>query len=154
MNKAAKKASGKVAKRAEATRAVHVQDGDTHVVGVKALHVLLCRDGGSWFAQGLEIDYAACGTTVDDVKKNFADGLAQTISQNLTMHGSIEHILKLAPQDAWTEYLNAPPDAIKQKFSTIQAYKVVPQAAVGDSTPVFPFNEIVFVEQERSRVHG
>lgn len=57
------------------------------------------HDGGTWFAQGIEIDYAAAGTSLDDVRARFERGLRRTIEENLKRHNSIERILKEAPAD-------------------------------------------------------
>lgn len=103
--------------------AIHVQAGDDHVVGLKALRVLLCPDGAGWYAQGLEIDYAATGSTMEETKENFEAGLAKTIAENVRMHGSIQKMLKVAPQDVWSEYLTAPPSAIKAEYSSVTAFK-------------------------------
>lgn len=93
------KAHGKSSK----AEAVHLTDGDTHIVGIGDLRVIICKDGNGWFAQGLEIDYAAGGKTIAEVKKNFADGLEGTINLHLQMKGDIEHLLKPAPPEVWKE---------------------------------------------------
>jgi len=41
------------------TMAVHGTNGQTHIVGIGNLRVIICQEGDAWFAQGLEIDYAA-----------------------------------------------------------------------------------------------
>ena len=38
------------------------------VVGIWNLHVQITREDQQWFAQGYEIDYAACGSSQEDVK--------------------------------------------------------------------------------------
>jgi len=84
--------------------ALHAHVGDHHAVGVLSLRVLLVEDTSGWFAQGLDIDYAASGSDVDEVKKNFEDGFCATVHEHLVMHGSIERLLKPADQDAWKEF--------------------------------------------------
>ena len=93
-------------------------------MGVKSLRVLILRDGDSWFAQGLEIDYAACGDTVEEAKKNFSHGLHLTICEHIRIHGTIENLLKIAPMEAWHEFYKAPADAIKQSYTQLTGYKV------------------------------
>jgi hypothetical protein len=83
--------------------AIHGTDGETHIVGIGNLRVIICPDEDGWFAQGLEIDYAASGATIDEAKKNFEIGLRGTIGLNIKMHSNIEHFLKVAPQQIWKE---------------------------------------------------
>ena len=70
-----------------------LQGGISHgktVVGIWNLHVRITREDQQWFAQGFEIDYAACGTSQEDVKKKFQDGMAATIHEHLKLFGTIE----------------------------------------------------------------
>lgn len=106
-------------KKPESTEVLHAHVGDDHLVGVKALRVLLLKDGSGWFAQGLEIDYASSGGDLEEVKKNFETGLSLTIKEHLIMYGTIEKLLKIAPQEAWKEFLNAPPETVKSAYTTI-----------------------------------
>jgi hypothetical protein len=98
-----KKALIKPRGKSPETMAVHGTDGKTHIVGIGNLRVIICQEGDAWFAQGLEIDYAASGHSVSEVKKNFEKGLKGTIDLNIKMHSDIEHFLKVAPQDVWRE---------------------------------------------------
>ena len=83
----------------------HAEDDDLHAVLVNALRVVVTQDEGQWFAQGLELDYAAAGTSEEDVKTRFAQGLGATINEYITIYGSIEKIVKVAPQEAWDLWL-------------------------------------------------
>ena len=83
----------------------HADAGDQHAVLVNALRVVVTQDEGHWFAQGLELDYAAAGTSEEDVKTRFAQGLGSTINEYLQIYGSIEKIVKVAPQEAWDLWL-------------------------------------------------
>jgi hypothetical protein len=83
--------------------AVHKTDGTTHIVGIGNIKVLICQDGDAWFAQGLDIDYAANGHSIKEVKNNFEVGLKATIDLNIQAYGHIEHFLKVAPQEVWDE---------------------------------------------------
>ena len=83
----------------------HADAGDQHAVLVNALRVVVTQDEGQWFAQGLELDYAAAGTTEEDVKTRFAQGLGATINEHLQIYGNIERVVKVAPQDAWNLWL-------------------------------------------------
>lgn len=94
----------KGSKKNVAATAIHGTDGETHIVGIGNLRVVICPDEGGWFAQGLEIDYAAGGATIPEVKKNFEKGLKGTINLHLQMHGNIEHLLNPAPPPTWKEF--------------------------------------------------
>lgn len=76
-------------------------DGSHHVVGLGNIRVVLLPEDGYWFAQGLEIDYAVQGSSLEDAKKQFEDGLMATIDEHLKVFGSIEKILCVAPPDVW-----------------------------------------------------
>ena len=78
------------------------EDG-TNIVGIGNLRVVIVQDAGIWFAQGLEIDYAAEAKTLSSVKKAFAKGLIETVCENLNHFGSIEKLLKPAPPEVWKE---------------------------------------------------
>ena len=97
------------------------------------------------------MDYAAVGKTLDQVKKNFESGLSKTIKEHLKMHGGIDKLLQIAPQEAWTEFLNASGDgSVKLSFSMVDAHDFAPavqQAKVGKKTAL-PFDKIVYVEPE------
>jgi hypothetical protein len=139
--------SGKNPRKKVGTEAFHLQhqDGTHHIVGVKALHVLLTRDGDGWFAQGLEIDYAASGDNVEHVKSNFGDGLALTVREHLKMFGSIDKLLVVAPPDAWKEYLAASPQSIKQGYTCVQIHELENVKDGESETDDFPFETIQFV---------
>jgi hypothetical protein len=83
--------------------AVHETDGETHLVGIGNLRVLVCKDGGAWFAQGLEIDYAANGRTLKEVKHNFEEGLAKTIDLHIKVYDNLDKFLDAAPRSAWKD---------------------------------------------------
>ncbi len=84
--------------------AIHGTDGETHIVGIGNLRVIICPDESGWFAQGLEIDYAAGGKTIPQVKENFEKGLKGTIGLHIQMYGNIEKFLTPAPPQIWKEF--------------------------------------------------
>jgi hypothetical protein len=132
-----------------ATELVHLTDGERHVVGLKALRVMLSHDESGWFAQGLEIDYAAAGKSMEEVKANFELGLALTMREHLKMHGGLEKLLQVAPQEAWQEFLDAPPDAVKASYSTVMATELFGRLRKSEKSDVqFPFDAIQFVNPE------
>ena len=65
------------------------------------LMVVLYQDGDSWLAQGVELDYLACGDGPDDVVRRFVSGLAGTLAENLRRFGSVDRVLGRAPTDSW-----------------------------------------------------
>lgn len=71
------------------------------IIYVGALRVLVSPDCDQWFAQGIEIDYAACGDSIEDVQRRFEAGLIGTINAHLEKHGNIDLMLKYAPQSVW-----------------------------------------------------
>jgi len=80
-------------------------DGSKELVGIGNVRVIIVPDGKSFFAQGLEIDYAAQGPTVDRAKENFEKGFRATIQQHLELYGNLKHFLVPAPTPIWQEML-------------------------------------------------
>lgn len=119
----AKTPAKKVKKPASAlaTTAVHGKAGSNHVVGIGNMRVIICKDGDDlWFAQGLEIDYAADGTSFDEVKKNFESGLCATIDLHIKAYGNLEKLLKLAPESAWIEFWK---EGTRMRYSQISIHQ-------------------------------
>jgi len=71
------------------------------------LHVMVTNDDRSWFAQGLEIDYAVEDTSLKDMKQRFQEGVALTAKNYLKIHGNIKALLVRAPADLWNEFYEA-----------------------------------------------
>lgn len=82
--------------------------GNNRVVGLGNLRVIICEENGIWFAQCLEIDYAANGNSLDEVKANFEHGLSATIELHLRAYNTIEKMLTPAPPDVWKELAKEP----------------------------------------------
>jgi hypothetical protein len=80
-------------------------DEQKHVLAVEGLRVLITRDGDYWFAQGLEIDYAAAGASLEDVKDKFAEGLCLSLVENLRLYGDVKQFVKIAPEEEWNKLL-------------------------------------------------
>ena len=124
---------------------MHVQDGDDHAVLVESLRVLVNRDGKHWFAQGLEIDYAASGDSLEDVKRRFTDGLCLTIAQHVKVFGGLQNLLKIAPADEWQRLLQR----------DIKRYKLTVGTVFGladeDLPEDLPFDQIQFYEPREER---
>ncbi|HSP13771.1 MAG TPA: hypothetical protein VLV78_03340 [Thermoanaerobaculia bacterium] len=73
-------------------------------VGIFNLRVLVKEEDGLWVAQGLEIDYAAQGTSLAEAKQNFQAGFLGTITEHLTEFGKIDQLLVPAAEDVFLEH--------------------------------------------------
>ena len=69
------------------------------------LRVLLLNDDGSWFAQGLEIGYAAQGKSLADVTARFEEGLFETNQAHLQQHGDFADLVEPAPALVWRRFM-------------------------------------------------
>lgn len=119
--------------------ALHGSDSHgSHAVGMWALHVVIVPDGKFWFAQGLEIDYATQGETLEDAKQKFESGLAATIHEHLKVYGQLRNLLRVAPQDAWDWAFSA--SASSHEFSQVSLQQL---ADAGDFP--LPFRGIQFI---------
>ena len=102
--------------------AIQTAKGSTHLVGIGNLRVMIIKDDGSWFANGLEIDYAAQGSSINDVKRRFERGLAATIHEHLKMYGSIDKLLKPAPGNVWVALMDAA--KMKRFYSQVSVHQI------------------------------
>ena len=134
-------------KKLTGASALHAQAGNDHVVALTALRVMLLEDSGGWFAQGLEVDYAASGATVDEAKKNFEDGFCATVREHLQMYGSIERFLKVADAAAWNEFFALPKSAVRQLFSCVQLHQLNTEIQGDLDNVQMPFDSIAFISK-------
>lgn len=126
----------------------HVTNGEgKHAVVVNDLRVMLLKDGDSWFAQGLELDYAAAGSSIEEVKKKFESGFAQTIREHLLMYGNLSRFTQVAPQETWNEFFNAPPETKHMVLSTLQIHDLVEESDLSELDVKLPFEKILFIQQ-------
>lgn len=124
------------------TSVFHFEDDDEHAVLIQSLRVVIVQDGEQWFAQGLELDYAAAGVSQEDVKSRFEDGLAATIREHLKVYGSVRKMLNVAPQAAWNLWLT---EGQKYKFDQTSFHPIqTTDAEIHD----FPFRGIAYMESE------
>ena len=125
------------------TKATHVQIEDKHVVIVNDLHVLISGDDEKgWFAQGVEIDYSACGETLDAVKRNFSIGFEHTIKEHIKRNGNIESFLHYTPLDEIYALLGSK----DYDFSNISA---VGKSKINKDDGLFlPFDKFCFLRPE------
>ena len=116
------KTAGSKRKKPAAATAVQItsESGDEHFVAIGNLRVMLFNDDGSWFAQGLEIDYAAQGDTLEEVQERFQEGLGATVDLHLRMNGSILSVLRAAPPEVWAEFYTQRPTT--KRFSQVSLH--------------------------------
>jgi hypothetical protein len=107
---------------------------ETHVVGIGNLRVKITHEDGAWFAQGLEIDYAAQGSSREDVKRRFEKGLLATIGEHLRIYGTIKKLLQPAAPEMWQELA----DASEARYSQVSIHFQAPNA--------LPFKGITYIE--------
>lgn len=111
------------AKPRRAATALHAQtENGTDVVMIDKLRVALMQDGSTWVAQGLEIDYAAEGSSLDEAKTAFARGLMLTLRENVRVFGNIRNVLRVAPPEVWNAYMAA--NVLRQIHSQISEHSV------------------------------
>src|SRR5687767_2426909 len=77
------------------------------LVAVLDLRVMVTEEEGCWFAQGLELDYAAQGSSWMEVRKAFEDGLTATIDAHLKKFGHLDYFNVRAPDEVWEEFRTA-----------------------------------------------
>src|SRR5688500_14145846 len=105
-------------------KVVHVQTGHEHAVSVGSLRVFVIEEKPNvWSALGLEIDYAASGESLEDVKARFADGLNRTIRLHLQKFGNVENLLRWAPPAEWKNLL----DKRQFRLTMVDSYKLEQQ---------------------------
>lgn len=71
------------------------------------LHVTIEPDGKSWFAQGLDVDYAAQGDSPEEALHNFVRGLHLTINIYRREMLDLGRLLEASPQEAFDSLLRA-----------------------------------------------
>ena len=118
-----------------------------HIVGIGDLRVVLVEEERAWYAQGLELDYIAQGSTIDEAKKNFEHGLHVTIRENLQMHGTIKPLLVQAPDSVWSDWLD--PSARTKRFYYIAFHENSDEqedSVLKDVSGILPFQGIDFLQ--------
>jgi hypothetical protein len=72
-----------------------------------AIRVWLFRDGKHFIAQGIDVDYVACGQTRDDAERHFAEGFAATVEAHLEEFGNLDRFIKPAPPQVFSQFHRA-----------------------------------------------
>ena len=70
------------------------------------LHVLVTPDSGMFFAQGLEVDYASGGETINQTIEFFLGGLHGTAEAQFRVSGHFKGLIKPSPKEVWLEFMN------------------------------------------------
>ncbi len=104
-----------------ATVYAEVDTGGVIGTGLWNLHVRITQEDDCWFAQGYEIDYAADGSSLEDVRLRFQCGLGATIHEHLKIFGTAEKVLAPAPAKVWQGLKEAPGSS--HTYSHIGVYK-------------------------------
>lgn len=99
------------------------RDGKTHAVAIMNLRVLITQDGDFWVAQGLELDYSAYGKDVKQAKERFESGLRSTLHHNIKIFGTIENILRVAPDEVWRDYWKST-GSQRKRYSQISTHQI------------------------------
>jgi hypothetical protein len=99
------------------------EGGDIHGVALQHIRVIIVPDGDAWFAQGVDIDYAAQGESIDAAKNNFENGLRATIDQHLNVYGTIRGILEpAAPEILGNLVIES--SAQFERYSQVSAHEI------------------------------
>ena len=83
--------------------ALHLKDGDDHLFALANIQVYISEAQDGFFAQAMQVDYFACGETLEDVQNRFTKGLIATREGHLHRFGTIKNFLKWAPDDVRAE---------------------------------------------------
>jgi hypothetical protein len=134
-----------VAKKAKAgssaTTSLHFEHKGDHLVGIGNLRVVIVQGETDWYAQGLEIDYAAQGDSLESVRERFEQGLCWTIHEHLRVYGTIEKILTPAPPDIWKEMLYG--DGKLNRFTQVSWHENIQPKMVEH----LPFESISYIQR-------
>lgn len=121
-------------------RAEHHQSANGHAVRIESLRVLVCQDGdGLWFAQGIDLDYAAGGTSIEDAQQRFERGLLATVRAHIDHFGTIERLLQAPPVENWLPLASAAKGFV---FSSTSVHELPVDAG-------FPFRRVEYFEGGR-----
>ena len=125
----------------------HVSEGNNHAVAA-ALNVLIVpAEEGGFYAHGIEIDYAATGRTVEEVRDHFQTGFVETIRRYIDRGRSLSGLFKT----------NTPPEIREAYFSGATRQMFV--CAIGHEQTGLPENAAIpgflkFISREQDQVHA
>jgi hypothetical protein len=113
----------------------------TAIVGL-ILQVLLARDGSSWIAQALDLDYATAGTSLEDVKRRFEMGLCETMQIHFNLFGNLSNFLHRPPEEEWQGLLKT---ADAQQYIQVSVHEFPKRKQDQPSPFPFPFGGIRYL---------
>ena len=105
------------------------------LVRLDNLDVAVMRDGAHWFAQALQVDYAAQGNSLADVKARFEAGLSATVDAHLREFNSLNNLLKFAPDAVLRQIADSPEKEGIYSYSHLSIHRL-------------PFKKIKYVKLE------
>lgn len=120
-------------------RAIHVCDEhNKHTIAMQYIRVLIVQDDdNTWYAQSMDIDYAASGTTLENVQENFAKGLIGTLKANLEKFGHIRRVMESPPLSDWVHLLTQNPQTYAH--NNVSSHHVI-------ESPAYVEEDIEFAE--------
>lgn len=121
------------------TKAIHFKNTGCEGVIIGALRVIVSEQDGYWFAQGIEIDFAASGSSLQDLQERFECGLVETITAHLNKYGTIENLLKYAPKTEWQSLA----DSQEYYVDMVAIHELHDQVAMKE----LPFKQIAYIEK-------
>jgi hypothetical protein len=85
------------------------------------------------------MDYASQGSSIEEAKQHFEDGLSATIQQHLRVYGSIKRLLAFTPSEVLV-------DALVDKASKVELYSQVSLHHIGPAIQqALPFDGISYL---------
>ena len=92
------------------------------IVGAFHMKVWISHEKDHWIAQGLDMDYIAQGDTLEEVKKEFEDGVTATIHEYLKT-GNLKDFFS-TPESIWAEFLGSSRPSMKMEYSQVSIHKL------------------------------
>ena len=102
---------------------------------IEGLRVVVWQNDDGWMAQGLEIDYAAGGVSIEDVMERFSTGLALTLRENQKAFGTVDRVLKPAPAELWKPFLTGQAQPPNRRLYREKLHKALEELAQVDLLP-------------------
>ncbi|MEW6038544.1 MAG: hypothetical protein AB1648_09885 [Pseudomonadota bacterium] len=124
--------------------AMHANHGSNHAVAINAMRVIIVQDGDdAWFAQSLDIDYAAGGSSLENAQRNFETGLSATIKAHLERFGHIERIMRSPDLGDWVPLLSR--QGKEFEYSTVESHELKDSVL----SEHLPYTGISYIEGQR-----
>ena len=111
------------------------------LVGLFDLQVLIAPENDGWIAQGLEIDYAVGGASVEDAQTRFEEGLLATVHAHLEAFGDLSRFVRPAPLNMFRKLSGS---AQEWKYTCVSLHRL----CLPDPD-LFPFGHMRFVSPKQ-----